>query len=93
MVSKMTVARIPPAMTTVPADIRNALHQPPAAGGEEEEEDGGGEVRVREETEAEIGLGKGTDGRRGGRSETVKGEKSDEENYDQTNLMNKIIKN
>ena len=30
MVSKMTVARIPPAMTTVPADIRNPLHQQPA---------------------------------------------------------------
>lgn len=26
----MTVARIPPAMTTVPADIRNPLHQQPA---------------------------------------------------------------
>lgn len=33
MVSKMTAARIPPAMTTVPADIRNALHQQPAGGG------------------------------------------------------------
>lgn len=32
MVSKITVARIPPAMTTVPADIRNALHQQPAEG-------------------------------------------------------------
>ncbi len=30
MVSKMTVAKIPPAMTTVPADIRNPLHQQPA---------------------------------------------------------------
>ncbi|KAK5909320.1 hypothetical protein CesoFtcFv8_003261 [Champsocephalus esox] len=30
MVSKITVARIPPAMTTVPADIRNPLHQQPA---------------------------------------------------------------
>lgn len=30
MVSKMTVARTPPAMTTVPADIRNPLHQQPA---------------------------------------------------------------
>lgn len=29
MVSKITVARIPPAMTTVPADIRNPLHQQP----------------------------------------------------------------
>lgn len=28
MVSKMTAARIPPAMTTVPADIRNPPHQP-----------------------------------------------------------------
>lgn len=36
-----------------------------------------------------MGLGKGRDGRRGGRSETTKGDKSDEENYDQTNLMNK----
>lgn len=33
MVSKMTVARIPPAMTTVPADIRNPLHQQPAGRG------------------------------------------------------------
>lgn len=32
MVSKMTVARIPPAMTTVPADIRNPLHQHPTGG-------------------------------------------------------------
>lgn len=32
MVSKMTVARIPPAMTTVPADIRNPLHQHPEGG-------------------------------------------------------------
>jgi len=41
MVSRMTAARLPPAMTTVPADIQTPPHPQSA----EEEEEGGEEER------------------------------------------------
>lgn len=38
IVNKMTAAMIPPVMTTVPAVIRNLLHQQPAYLGEKKQE-------------------------------------------------------
>lgn len=52
--SNITVARIPPVMTTVPAVIRMALHQHPAKEEEEEEEEQNKEGEGKEEKGADF---------------------------------------